>query len=702
MTAPKRTRVVVAPALALALAASGALVAVGLAAEPAGKRPDLYPALPSNHSNKNSRWIDTYEASGKVLFRFDTVIHNRLGAGALDVFVTGKGADMTQVLWTNGVPPGAVNTDTPLPTASTPGASLVTIPGKTIAYSAQPGHNHFHAPLVARYSLHRTDNALVADAAKNSAGFCLYDSWGAGGAQHYGSGNLCRPGQPDWPGAVRMGISPGYGDFYASQLGDQWIDVTAAAPGTYRLRAEVDPARIYNEAVGDTGDNVITETVTIPGAVVDPPAPRTTAHGTPVTFTLTGSVIGASVKSRRNATCSTTAESCMTPAVPGELHYSLATGPGGAGTATVTDDGRVTFTPAAGFAGTASFTVRARDSRGLGGPPVPVSVTVAGAPNPGVSVSVSPTAASVQTNQSVQFAAQVANGSGPVTWSVNGVTGGDPTVGTISSTGRYTAPAAVPPGGQVTVRATHSASGASATATVSVTQAPPDPEVTIALSPGAVTLDPGATQAFVATVAGTQEPLRWTVNGVEGGDDTVGRITSEGVYTAPAAPPPSAVTIRATAPTSGRYAESFVTVRAPVTPVEPPVRPAPAPQAPPAPPPGPGGAIDLLPTPPRAAKSRVVLRSSFSLHRRRGVVYLRARGVVSRSQAGRKVAIQRIRGNRIVTIARAKVDRKGRFTAMVRVPRTGELSVRALIGSTARTKAASTVTQTVRLPGGGA
>jgi len=39
-----------------------------------------------------------------------------------------------------------------------------------------------------------------------------------------------------------------------------------------------------------------------------------------------------------------------------------------------------------------------------------------------------------------------------VIWSVNGIVGGNSTIGTVDSTGRYVAPVVVPPGGVVTVR----------------------------------------------------------------------------------------------------------------------------------------------------------------------------------------------------------------------------------------------------------
>jgi len=62
---------------------------------------------------------------------------------------------------------------------------------------------------------------------------------------------------------------------------------------------------------------------------------------------------------------------------------------------------------------------------------------------PAVSVSVSPATASVAVGQTEQFAASVANTTNTaVTWSVDGVAGGNSTVGTVSSSGLYQAVAA--------------------------------------------------------------------------------------------------------------------------------------------------------------------------------------------------------------------------------------------------------------------
>jgi len=75
---------------------------------------------------------------------------------------------------------------------------------------------------------------------------------------------------------------------------------------------------------------------------------------------------------------------------------------------------------------------------------------------PPIDVSLTPTAANVPAGGGTQqFTATVTNTTNPtVTWSVNGKTGGDTTVGTISAFGLYTAPGVVPSSATVTVTAT--------------------------------------------------------------------------------------------------------------------------------------------------------------------------------------------------------------------------------------------------------
>ncbi len=104
-----------------------------------------------------------------------------------------------------------------------------------------------------------------------------------------------------------------------------------------------------------------------------------------------------------------------------------------------------------------------------------VTISVqSGAPS-GVQVTVSPVSASLVTGATQQFTVVVtgtANSS--VQWTVNGVPGGNPTVGTISTAGLYRAPAIAPSGNLVFVAATSAAdSTVAGTATVAVTAPAP-------------------------------------------------------------------------------------------------------------------------------------------------------------------------------------------------------------------------------------
>ena len=163
-----------------------------------------------------------------------------------------------------------------------------------------------------------------------------------------------------------------------------------------------------------------------------------------------------------------------------------------------------------------------------------------------ISVSVAPTGASVAAGTTQQFTATLKNTSNTaVTWQVNGVNGGNSTVGTISTAGLYTAPATVPNPATVTVTAVSQAdSTKSASATVTITTAV---GVTISLSPTSATVTPGTTQQFTATVQNTSNiAVTWQVNGVSGGSTTTGTISTAGLYTAPAVvPSPGTVVVTA-------------------------------------------------------------------------------------------------------------------------------------------------------------
>src|SRR5664280_1409557 len=68
-------------------------------------------------------------------------------------------------------------------------------------------------------------------------------------------------------------------------------------------------------------------------------------------------------------------------------------------------------------------------------------------------VTVSPATANVQEAATQQFTATVTNGTPAVNWQVNGVAGGNSSVGTIDSTGLYTAPVIVPNPASITITA---------------------------------------------------------------------------------------------------------------------------------------------------------------------------------------------------------------------------------------------------------
>ena len=105
------------------------------------------------------------------------------------------------------------------------------------------------------------------------------------------------------------------------------------------------------------------------------------------------------------------------------------------------------------------------------------TVTIAVQPAPGeVVITVSPSSDTLQVNQTKQFTATVAEGSNQtVSWLVNEVLGGNSRVGTISTTGLYIAPAAVPTPDTVSIRAVIVADPTkSATAEVTITLPPSD------------------------------------------------------------------------------------------------------------------------------------------------------------------------------------------------------------------------------------
>jgi hypothetical protein len=167
-------------------------------------------------------------------------------------------------------------------------------------------------------------------------------------------------------------------------------------------------------------------------------------------------------------------------------------------------------------------------------------VTTSTPASPAITVTLSPSSATVPMSQTQQFTATVKGSSDTaVTWEVNGTAGGNSTVGTISSSGLFTAPHAMPNSPKVSVTAVSKAnSSVSASATITVTSKSPLLTITVSVTPLSGAVAAGATQQFTATVTGTtNSAVNWQVDGVAGGDATVGAISSGGLYTAPVAPP---------------------------------------------------------------------------------------------------------------------------------------------------------------------
>jgi chitodextrinase len=141
------------------------------------------------------------------------------------------------------------------------------------------------------------------------------------------------------------------------------------------------------------------------------------------------------------------------------------------------------------------------------------TVTIAASQNP-VVISISPTVASVVTTKTQPFTATVTNTTNTaVTWQVNGLTGGDSTHGTISASGLYTAPSAVPSPATVTVSAISQADPTkSASATVAISSAP---DTTAPTAPSGLTAVASSTTQIGLTWAASTDNVAVTSYRVE-------------------------------------------------------------------------------------------------------------------------------------------------------------------------------------------
>ena len=205
-------------------------------------------------------------------------------------------------------------------------------------------------------------------------------------------------------------------------------------------------------------------------------------------------------------------------------------------------------------------------------PPNPNTVTVTVTPQadpskkaqatlaiqPGVAVSVSPATATLAANHRVTLTAQV-NGSANsgVSWSVNGIAGGNAANGEICVVGSnpcqtvtsgavsqvdYVAPGAIPSPNPANVQATSTADTTkSASAQITVIN-----HVLVSVQPASATLAPLGVQGFSASVLGTNnQSVVWQVQGTGCTSSGIcGSIDANGTYTAPGtAPSPDALQV---------------------------------------------------------------------------------------------------------------------------------------------------------------
>ena len=136
-----------------------------------------------------------------------------------------------------------------------------------------------------------------------------------------------------------------------------------------------------------------------------------------------------------------------------------------------------------------------------------------------ISVTVSPPGATLSAGQTQQFTAKVTGTQiTAVVWSIS------PNVGTVSSTGLYTAPTSIP-SKQTVILTAKSSQDPTKSGTATVTLAP----VSVTVSPPSATLSASQTQQFTASVTGSSNTaVTWSIR------PSAGTISAGGLYMAPA------------------------------------------------------------------------------------------------------------------------------------------------------------------------
>jgi hypothetical protein len=166
-------------------------------------------------------------------------------------------------------------------------------------------------------------------------------------------------------------------------------------------------------------------------------------------------------------------------------------------------------------------------------------------PKPAVVVAVTPASSSLILGNSQTFVATVTNATNTsVTWAVNGVHGGNATLGQISASGVFTAPGDLPTPANVNITATSQADTTkSASAAITITS-----DISLTITPNAAGVLLGATQGFQSSITSAGHPdtaVRWSISG-RACPANCGTVATNGNYTAPQVlPSPASATLTA-------------------------------------------------------------------------------------------------------------------------------------------------------------
>ena len=170
---------------------------------------------------------------------------------------------------------------------------------------------------------------------------------------------------------------------------------------------------------------------------------------------------------------------------------------------------------------------------------------------PGASISISPPTATVAANHRITLSAALGGSTGEsLSWSVNGMPGGNLTFGQICVTNSnpcqpfisgiatqvdYIAPGSIPSPNPVPITVSSAANPSlSASAQITVMN-----HVLVSVLPNSVTLAPMGVESFTVSVLGTSnQNVLWQIQGTGcGAPGSCGSVNFDGTYTAPAIPP---------------------------------------------------------------------------------------------------------------------------------------------------------------------